>query len=363
MRLTTATLAGALALCASSLLAACSGGSSNAAPSTQGGLATLQSLRYDQHSAWIASGHLTRHSPAVERREHAVSIPDPLARHRALPGNLYLSNTSGLITVLKNGTYAPNGTITNGISTPDGEWTDANKNLYVANYYPAKNVVEYSCTVNACGSSPIFTYSTALNNATNVTADRGGNVYVVDFHGSSQGTINEYAQGSNTVSQTCSFSSGVFGVAVDSSTGNVFVALGDTGTHGYIEEFSGGLSGCNGTILGVTIGSPGGLTLDNNKNIIVCDQWNGAVDVIAPPYSSVTKTIGSGWIDPFEPALKKRRHKMLLYVQDSGTGQTSYGLIGVFDYPSGTHVTTISGTNSGPFKDAYGVTDTFNFVP
>jgi hypothetical protein len=36
---------------------------------------------------------------------------------------------------------------------------------------------------------------------------------------------------------------------------------------------------------------------------------------------------------------------------------------GIFKYPSGTLVTTLNGSSSGPFKNPYGVTDTFNFVP
>jgi hypothetical protein len=359
MHLTTPFLAGALALGASSLLSACSGGSSGSPP-VQGGQTTLQPLTFAAGGASI-SGHLSKHSPAVERRERTMGRWLPAHRHPT-PGNLYLSSVANIVTVLSNGTFGPNGDITDGIRTPDGEWSDANKNLYVTNYYPNNNVVEYACTVSGCGSSPTFTYNSGLSNAVNVTTDRSGNVYVTSYGGSSAGQVVEYAQGSNTVTQSCSVPA-VAGVAVDSSTGDVYVAHGGSGIDGYIEKFSGGLAGCNGTPMSVTFGSPGDVILDNHKNIIVCDQWNGAVDVISPPYTSITKTIGSGWIDPYQPALEKRGKKNLLYIDDSGGGGGGYGLIGVYDYPSGKHVATISGSNSGPFKNLYGLTDTFNYVP
>jgi hypothetical protein len=125
-----------------------------------------------------------------------------------------------------------------------------------------------------------------------------------------------------------------------------------------IVEFRGGLAGCSGTVLGAQIGASGGLILDNHNNIIVCDQWNAVVDVIAPPYTSIAKTI-SGWVDPFQPALEKRGKKMLLYVSDNAGGASGTGQIQVFGYPSFTLVASLSG---GTIFYPLGVTDTFNLV-
>ncbi|MGC1986102.1 MAG: hypothetical protein WA668_12015 [Candidatus Cybelea sp.] len=87
------------------------------------------------------------------------------------------------------------------------------------------------------------------------------------------------------------------------------------------------------------------------------------VNVIAPPHTGVTKTVGTGWIDPYEPALEKHGKKMLLYIEDSSTGPSGSGVVGVYKYPAGTLVTTIKGGTSGPFHNPYSVTDTFNYVP
>jgi hypothetical protein len=269
---------------------------------------------------------------------------------------------SGGVKVLENVAYTPDGSITNGLTTPDGEWTDANKNLYVTNYLPNNNVVEYSCKKNKCSSSPTFTYSAGLVNAGNVTTDRSGNVFVAQYNGSTSGYVSEYAQGSNIVLQQCSFPGGVFGVAIDSRTGNVFVAYeGSSVLASVIEEFRGGLSGCNGTFLGATPGEPGDIILDGHNNIIYCDQWNAVVDVIAPPYTSITRTIGSGWVDPYQPALEKHNGALLLYVEDSSAGPSSTGWVQVFNYPAGTLVATLSGSQYN-LNDPYGVTDTFNLV-
>jgi hypothetical protein len=122
-------------------------------------------------------------------------------------------------------------------------------------------------------------------------------------------------------------------------------------------EFKGGLAGCSGTALGAQIGASGGLILDNHNNIIVCDQWNAVVDVIAPPYSGITGTIGGPWVNPYQLSLEKRGKKMLLYVSDDQGGPSGTGQIQVFGYPSGTLVTSLSG---GTFFYPLGVTDTFN---
>ena len=47
-------------------------------------------------------------------------------------------------------------------------------------------------------------------------------------------------------------------------------------------------------VLGVTLDYAGGLTTDKNDKLIVCDMNKPAVDVIAPPYTHVTRTLGSG---------------------------------------------------------------------
>ena len=70
------------------------------------------------------------------------------------------------------------------------------------------------------------------------------------------------------------------------------------GSSGKITEYSGGLSGCSGTVLGATVAFPGGMVLDKNSNLVICDQNAEAVDIIKPPYSRISGTLGSGYSDP-----------------------------------------------------------------
>jgi hypothetical protein len=226
MRVTIAVLI-ALSLSAGTL-AGCSGSLSSSS-SLPGGGNPVQSRRSGAFGFNASSGHLLRYA-ALGHLENALDIQP--VRRKADRGNVYISDSKDGVKVFKNGLYTYLSSMTNGISTPDGEWTDTNRNLYVTNYR-AGNVVEYSCTTNACSGSPTFTYDTGLNNV-NVTTDRSGNVYVADFGGSYSGEVNEYAQDGNVVLNTCAFSYGVTGVAVDSATGDVFVAYGDGGTHGFI---------------------------------------------------------------------------------------------------------------------------------
>lgn len=343
------------------LVGGCSGSASGPL-SMPSDMTRLQSHRFAADSRLTPSGRVQREA-GVKSFNPFVGNANPTGRPRADVGNVYISDISGGVKILENKAYTPDGAITDGITnTPDGEWTDVKKNLYVT--VVGHDVLEYSCRKNKCSTPPSFTYSSGLAGPVNVTTDKSGNVFVADYWASA---VVEYAQHSNTALQQCTISAyapytSVTGVAVDSSTGDVYVAYGDSGTHGNIEKFAGGLSGCNGTVLGVTIGQPGDLILDNQKNIIVCDQWLHSVEVVAPPYSSITKTIGSGWLDPFQPALEKHGKRMLLYVEDSSAGPSSTGWVQVFKYPSGTLVATLSGSSYN-LSDPYGVTDTFNYVP
>jgi hypothetical protein len=118
-----------------------------------------------------------------------------------------------------------------------------------------------------------------------VTVDRHGNVYESD-----DANINEYFQGFNTVTVSCPIpSEDVLGLAVDTS-GDVF-AIGE----GALYEYIGGLSNCSPSLLMSMQGTPvqGGLVLDSNNDLIAGAGLYVSAYVIAPPYSSVTSTIGS----------------------------------------------------------------------
>jgi len=236
---------------------------------------------------------------------------------------------SGSVELL-NSTYGLSGTITNGMNGPDGDWYDSNGNLFVANY-AGVTLQEY-----APGSStPMFTYSSGLDDPIDVTTDTLGNVYAADYgFGGNAGFVAEYAQGSNVVSNQCFPGGAAEGVAVD-ATGDVFVSY-NAGSYGKIVEYVGGLAGCSGTVLPVTLGYAGGLRIDQNGNLVACDQFVG-VDIIPAPYSYVLSTI-PGASDSFHVALNDAQN--LLFIADPGQG-----VVIVDNYPSGSSVTTLNGNN------------------
>ncbi len=229
------------------------------------------------------------------------------------------------VEVLKNKTYAKLATITTGVKGPDGDWVDANGNLYVANY-KGRNVTEY-----ARGSTkPTCTYSRRLIDPINVTTDASGDVFVVDWNfGGDRGTgyIDEYKQCTNTIAERYIVAGGPEGVAVDSS-GNLFISYltSENGAGvGAFEEFPAGSK--RATSLGATVAYPGGLVVDRSGNLLACDQTSGTVDVISPPYTSINSRY-VGFTAPLHIALT--RDEKLLFVADIGARN-----VVVLSYPRG----------------------------
>jgi hypothetical protein len=251
---------------------------------------------------------------------------------------------------LANNSWSNVGSITTGINGPDGDFY-ANHQLYVANY-AAIDVTEYSSATNQT-----FAYNAGMTDPVDVAVDKHGNVFEADYnYPTYNGFVNEYAQQSNTVIATCSPGGAVEGVAVDKH-GNVFadynVTVGSV-TTGYIVEYTGGLAGCNGTVLPITLKFAGGMVFDKHGNLVVCDQEGPVVDVIAAPYSSVTGTLGSGYTDPFHVTINKKNKQA--YVTDLAAA-----VVDVLDYPSGTNVATLGSANG--LSDPSGAVDADNFVP
>jgi hypothetical protein len=222
-------------------------------------------------------------------------------------------------------------TITDGVSVSDGVAFDPTGNLYVSND-TGPSVTEY----NKKGDL-IFTYSADLIHPQGVTVDKSGNVYVPNSDDATPSDVVEYSQGSNTPVASCSTGMVNQGLAIDSK-GDVFVA-GEVASDlkGEILEYTGGLSGCNGTELDLSV-SDGifGLLFDKHDNLIACDATNDAVDIIPPPYTKVRKTL-TGFAAARSAALNK--DQSLIYV----TNDNPYALGIVVDkYPSGQNVTTLT---------------------
>ena len=227
----------------------------------------------------------------------------------------------------------------------DGDWYDGTGNLYSANY-SAATVTEYS------GTTLKFTYSSGLGDPVAVTTDESGNVYVADYGFGSAGFVAEYAQGSNTQINVCPVTGGAEGIAV-SELGKVFLAYNDTNVgHGVLLEYKNGLSGCHATTLGATVSFAGGMQLLHHNVLALCDQLGPTIDIINPPYSSVTTTISSGYGDPFHVAFNVSQG--LMFVAD-----VAFADVQVQAYPSGSLITTLgsaqgladpAGVASNPFQ-------------
>jgi hypothetical protein len=215
---------------------------------------------------------------------------------------------------------------------PDGNFYDHSHHLYNADYCGSA-VTEYDPRGNL-----IFTYTASgLSNPVGVTADSHNNVYAADFGGGNSSIVVEFAQGNTTPIASCSTGLANEGIAVDTN-GAVFVSGNNPSTGvGTLLEYPNGLAGCPApTTLGVSLGFAGGVQIDRAHNLVACDQ-NIGVDIIPPPYSSVSSTI-TGALDSFHVAIN--HHNGKIFIADPAGAQVLVDL-----YPSGTPFTTLGAAN------------------
>lgn len=274
------------------------------------------------------------------------------------PRGLYvaepLDSGNGHIDVYANKTWAPIRTLTKGLNGPHGEWLNGNGKLYVTNIFGATVV-----TFAPGGSTPTFTYSDGLFDPVTVVTDAHGHLYVADYNREAPGFIDKYAPGVNKLKQQCSLTGSPEGVAIDAS-GDLYASYLNPDRTGSIEKFPNG--SCSGaTKLGVTTGWPGALAVDSQGNLLLADQTLPGVDIIAPPYTNITKQITKGFVsgdsDPI--ALSLNRKTNLLFVTDARN--SGVGDVVVFKYPSGKILTTL-GASDG-ISQPLGVADYPGFVP
>jgi sugar lactone lactonase YvrE len=225
---------------------------------------------------------------------------------------------------------SPIGSITNGISGPEGDFVDKNGNLYVA------NVTNYTVSVYPPGSYMAALRYTGLEYPTNVTAGKNGVVFIPDLSGNK---VVEYRKGSTRSKLTIPVPDPQ-GVVLDNQR-NLYVSYNDA-QGGHVNEYAPGST--TGTNLGLPIAFAGGDALDGAGNLLVADQGTGAVYVFPPGATTPSRTITEGLQDPFRLALDKSfKH---LYVADPEANAVL-----IFDYQSGKLVNTI--TNG--LQSVYGV--------
>ena len=257
--------------------------------------------------------------------------------YKGLKALYVVNDNTGSVDVLSNSRYRDIGALTNGVGVPSSVALDTAGNVYVGNDQSA-SVTEYA----PGATTPLFTYSSGMSQPTAVVADAHGNLYEADL--GNGGLINEYFQGVNARVATGYLPTNVFvsGVAVDAA-GDVFVSYLTSFSNGAaIGEFTGGLNGAF-TTLPFSIAAVGGIALDKQGNLLVCDDDNNSIAVLAPPYNTITRTIGSGFFRPDSIALNKANTRV--FVSDNTLRVT------VVDYASGSNVTTL-GTQNGVDADA-----------
>jgi hypothetical protein len=308
---------------AAAFLAACSGNGLTGGQSALPG----SSLQSQSHS--LAQLERTGIAPKFLSTLHALTPVSPAKKKKGGLTELNVTDASLGEVIEFSNKYANTGTISD--SGPDGDWIDSKGNLYVANY-SSLNVTEYSKA-----DSLTFTYSTSLTDPVDAAPDKSGNVYVANY-GSTGAALVEYAQGSNTVKNSCNTGLNNEGVAVDSH-GNVFLSGNNPNTGvGTLLEYKGGISGCSATTLGATVSFAGGLQIDNKGELVADDQLGG-IDIIPSPYSSISKTITvSGAGDYFHDALDKKNS--LLFQADP-----SKSSVYVLKFPAGTLIKTLGSGN------------------
>lgn len=276
------------------------------------------------------------------------ALPKPSAIEKG--GVLYVDDGGNqAVEIFKNRTWEKLGSITGGIGDIDRNWVDTHGNLYFAQFSPVE-IVEYA----PGGSSPTFTYYSQMQFPVDVATDRAGDVFEADELTSS---VNEYAQKSNTVSATCGNGIKLFlSVAVDGKN-DVFVGYLDNKPYGkgHIYEYRGGLAGCRATELGVTLDFPGGMALDKNGDIVICDQNDNSVDIVPPPYNSISARLGPVYNVPFSVRINRRNDEA--YVADEGPPSDVF----ILRYPSGKLIKKLSSKNG--ISGTLGAVDSDNFNP
>ena len=312
------------AAAAITLLAGCSGSSSQVVPLAGGNATTGQSI----------SRHLDN-SPTGHQTKSWMTQPDTLDRLTYI-SDLLANN----VTV-----FSRHGAIQGqigGLSNPAGIFVDPNRSLWVANG-GADNVLKFkrgaimpSKTLNDPGGGP-----------NDVTICPNHTVYVSGYGSTS---IEVYASGSINPTGSLTFPGELQNDFLTcDAAGNVFATIVDGSFHGGVVEYPGG-NQSGATQLPISLQGPGGIKQDNAGNLLITDESVQTITEYTEAGSPTGKSIPTGF-DCIDLAVSRdgRVVGCALYV----SGGTSEGQS--YTFPGG----AIHRTYSGSFSLPYG----FGFDP
>src|SRR5580698_10170298 len=100
---------------------------------------------------------------------------------------------------------------------------------------------------------------------------------------------------------------------------------------------------------------PASMALDENGDIVICDEGNNSVDIIPPPYNKISGTLGSGYNWPLTVRINAKNDRA--YVVDEGPPSDVF----ILNYPSGSLIKTLTSKNG--VSGATGAVDSDNFSP
>lgn len=237
---------------------------------------------------------------------------------------LYVSDA--FVEIYSVPTYSLVGQITEGINEPDGLAVDKHGNLYVANY------LGRTVTIYKPGeTSPSLTL-TESNYPVDVAVGSNGYVYACDL----KGGVDVYKPGATSPIRRLTnpdLAGGVLGVAVDSS--NDVYAAGETMYYSSPAAVEFAKARGPGKNLGLTgLYHPTGVIVED-KYLIVSDVYEGLILTYAPGQTSPSSTFTAPY--PERSAINKGENVIYVPAHDYYPDQ-----VGVYDYPSGTLVTTVS---------------------
>lgn len=264
--------------------------------------------------------------------------PDSVSTKDLFVGE-FVSSAKSIVQIFQNGTFKKLGQIRKGLDSPYSVWVDSH-GLYVANNL-GRSITEYSYLTSAP-----FTYKAGVGGPIAVTTDKLGDIFEADVGG----YINEYYQQANFVVVKCPVPGGTpTGVAHGTTRGVVFVAYVNSAGVGHILEFT-NFDSCKSKVLGVKLGGTGEIAVDKLDHIIVTVPNKNAVDILKPPYTTVSGHLGSGWENPGD-------------VKINAANTRAWVLEDIFlkevDYPSGKVVGSLELFNIA----TGGAVDGSNYVP